>query len=226
MAKAWVAAFVLAAGSALAADQELRVFQFRFRQAREAASLVEPFLSAEGSILLQPGLNALTVRDNPEVLKRVADVLARWDVKPQSYRFRVRLFLATREPKPSRTPPAPIPELGEKLFLLFPFTKYEEVATVQVTAAEGTVVETTAGARYHLRFTVRGVPGEPERVQLAQLQLARRDRSADDTEVLAPVLRATVNLRVKEPSVVGGARSESANQALFLVLLAEREGKQ
>ncbi len=225
MARAWFAAFVLAAGSVLAADQELRVFQFHFRPAREAASLVEPLLSAEGSILLQPGLNAITVRDNPDVLRRVADTLASWDVAPQSYRVRIRLFLATREAKPSGTPPAPIPELGEKLFLLFPFTRYQEVATVQVTASDGASVETAAGARYHLRFAVRGVPGEPDRVQLAQLQLARRDRGAGDAEVLNPVLRATVSLRVKEPSVVAGARSESADQALFLVLVAEREEK-
>ncbi len=226
MARAWFAALVLVAGTAVAADQELRVFQFHFRPAREAASLVEPLLSAEGSILLQPGLNAITVRDNPEVLRRVTEALASWDVAPQSYRVRVRLYLATREAKPSRTPPPPIAELGEKLFLLFPFTKYEEVATVQIIAADGATVETEAGARYHLRFAVRSVPGEPERVQLAQLQLARRDRSADHAEVLTPILRATVSLLVKQTSVVGGARSENADQALFLVMLAEREGKQ
>ncbi len=226
MTKAWIAAFVLAAASVLAADQELRVFRFHFRPARDGASLVEPLLSAEGSILLQPGINAITVRDNPEVLRRVADALASWDVAPQTYRVRVRLFLATREANPSRTPPAPIPELGQKLFLLFPFTRYEEVASVQVTAADGTTVETMAGEKYHLRFAVRGVPSDPERVQLVQLQLSRRDRAANDTEVLNPVLRATVSLLVKQPSVVGGARSESADRAVFLVLVAEREGKQ
>jgi hypothetical protein len=70
------------------------------------------------------------------------------------------------------------------------------------------------------------VPQEPERVQLAQLQLARRDRAADNTEVLTPLLRATVSLLMKQPSVIAGARSENANQALFLLLSAEREGKQ
>jgi len=226
LGRAWVAAVALAAGSALAADQELRVFQFHFRPAREAATLVEPMLSAEGSILLQPGVNAITVRDNAGVLKRVAEALASWDVAPQSYRVRVRAFLASKEPRPSGTPPAPIPELGEKLYLLFPFTKYQEVASLQVTAADGSTVEATAGEKYHVRFVLRSIPGEPERVQLAQLQFARRDRAADNTEILSPLLRATVSLLMKQPSVFGGARSENANQALFLVLLAEREGKQ
>ena len=217
---------MFAAGSVLAAEQELRVFQFHFRPAREAATLVEPLLSAEGSLLLQPGLNAITVRDTPDVLKRVANALASWDVAPQSYKVHVRVFLASREPKQVGTPPPPIPELGEKLYLLFGFTKYQEVAAVQVTAADGNTVETAAGDHYHLRFMVRSVPQEPERVQLAQLQLARRDRAADNTEVLTPLLRATVSLLMKQPSVIAGARSENANQALFLLLSAEREGKQ
>ena len=216
---------VLAAGSALAAEQELRVFQLHFRPAREAAALVEPLLSAEGSVLLQPGLNSITVRDTPEVLKRVAEALASWDVAPLSYRVRVRLLLASMDPpQPGKASPL-ISGIGAELSKLFHFTDYQEVATLQVTAAEGSAVEVAAGERYHLTFTVRGVAQDPERVQLAQLQLARRDQGADDAEALHPLLRATVTLLLKQPSVVGGARAENANQALFLVLWAEREEK-
>ena len=224
MARSWFAVLVLSAGSVLAAEQELRVFQFHFHPAREASALVEPMLSPEGSLLLQPGLNAITVRDNPDVLKRVASALATWDVEPQTYKVSVRVFLASKEPKPT-APPPPIPEIGEKMYLLFGFTKCQEVAAVQVIAADGAAVEVAAGDRYHLRFTVRGGPSESDRVQLAQLQLARRDRSADNAEVLTPLLRATVSLLMKQPSVIAGARSENANQAFFLVLSAEREGK-
>jgi hypothetical protein len=216
---------VLAAGSALAAEQELRVFQLHFRPAREAAALVEPLLSAEGSVLLQPSLNSITVRDTPEVLKRVAEALASWDVAPLSYRVRVRVLLASMDPpQPGKASPL-ISGIGAEISKLFHFTDYQEVATLQVTASEGSAVELAAGERYHLRFTVKGVAQDPERVQLAQLQLARRDQGADSSEALHPLLRATVTLLLKQPSVVGGARAENANQALFLVLWAEREEK-
>jgi len=216
----------LAAGSALAADQELRVFQLHFRPAREAAVLVEPLLSPGGSVLLQPSLNSITVRDNPEVLRRVAEALASWDVAPISYKVRVRVLLAsTDSPPPGKAAPL-ISGIGAELTKLFHFTDYREVATLQVTAADGSVVEVAAGDRYHLRFAVRGVAQDPERVQLAQLQLARRDRGPDNAEVLRPLMRATVTLLMKQPSVLGGARAENANQALFLVLWAEREEKQ
>ena len=216
---------VLAAGSVLAADQSLRVFKLHFRPAHEAAALVEPLLSAEGSVLLQPRLNAITVRDAPEVLGRVADVLAKWDVAPQTYKLRVWVFVASRGPRPPERPPFPIPELGERLYQLFPFTNYEEVGSVQVTAADGSSVETATGDRYQLRFLVRSVPQDPERVQLAQLEFTRRDRGTDNAEVLRPLVRSTVSLLLRQHSVIGSARSEDAHKALFLILFAERAEK-
>ena len=220
-----MALLVVTAATALAADQELRVFQLHFRPARDAATLVEPLLSADGSVLLQPSLNAITVRDSAAVLERVARALASWDVAPAAYKVRIRLLLANTDPQPPGQPAPLIEGIGSELRELFHFTNYQEVATLQVTASDGSVVELAAGDRYHLRFTVRGVPQDPDRVQLAQLQLSRRDRGANDVETLHPLVRATVTLLVKQPSVLGGARSENANQALFLVLWAEREEK-
>jgi hypothetical protein len=225
LGRAAFAVLAFAAGSALGADQELRVYQLHFRQARDAAVLVEPLLSPGGSVLLQPSLNAITVRDNPQVLRQVADALAGWDVAPASYRLRVRVLLASTEPQPPGKPAPLISGIGAELKELFHFTSYQEVATVQVTASDGSAVEMAAGERYHLGFTVRGLAQDPERVQLAQLQLARRDRSSENAEVLRPLMRATVTLLLKQPSVLGGARAENANQALFLVLWAEREEK-
>ncbi len=226
MGKTAVAVLALVAGSALAADQELRVFQLHFRQARDAAVLVEPLLSPGGSVLLQPSLNSITVRDDPQVLKRIAQVLATWDVAPPSYKVRVRLLLATTDsPPPGKAAPL-ISGIGAELYKLFHFTDYKEVATVQVAATDGSSVEMAAGDRYHLRFTLRGVAQDPDRVQLAQLQLARRDRGPENVEILHPLMRATVTLLLKQPSVLGGARAEDANEALFLVLWAEREEKQ
>jgi hypothetical protein len=214
LGRAAFAVLALAAGSALAADQELRVYQLHFRQARDAAVLVEPLLSPGGSVLLQPSL------------RRVAEALASWDVAPASYRVRVRVLLASTEPQPPGKPAPLISGIGAELKELFHFTSYQDVATVQVTASDGSAVEMAAGERYHLGFTVRGLVQDPERVQLAQLQLARRDRSSENVEVLRPLMRATVTLLLKQPSVLGGARAENANQALFLVLWAEREEKQ
>ena len=225
MARSWFAVLVLSACSVLAAEQELRVFQFHFRPAREAATLIEPMLSPEGSLLLQPGLNAITVRDNPDVLKRVTGALASWDVAPQAYKVRVRVFLAFHGAEVGRTA------------AVDPGDRREDVPALRLHEVRGG----GRGPGHRGRRQRRGSRGrrplpppvhwceafrqESDRVQLAQLQLARRDRSTENTEVLTPLLRATVSLLVKQPSVIVGARSENANKALFLVLSAEREGK-
>ena len=226
MGRVGIAVLALVAASTVAAEQELRVFQLHFRQARDAAILIEPLLSPGGSVLLQPSLNSITVRDTPEALKTVAEALATWDVPPPSYKVRVRVLLATTDsPPPGKAAPL-ISGIGAQLYKLFHFTDYKEIGTIQATAADGSVVEMAVGERYHLRFTVRGVAQDPNRVQLAQLQLARRDRGPDNVEILHPLMRATVTLLMDQPSVLGGARAEDANEALFLVLWAEREAKQ
>ena len=129
MGKAAVAVLALVAGSTLAAEQELRVFQLHFRQAREAAVLVEPLLSSGGSVLLQPSLNSITVRDTPEALKRIADALASWDVAPPSYKVRVRVLLASTDvPPPGRAAPL-ISGIGAELYKLVQANRHHDSAT-------------------------------------------------------------------------------------------------
>ncbi len=209
---------------AAASDQQVRVFQLHFRPAREAALLVEPLLSPEGSVLLQPKLNAITVRDSAAVLERIAAVVAAWDVAAPNYTIRLRVLLASTTP-PTAGPAAPlISGVGSELQQLFRFTSYSELDTLVVTAADGSTVEAAVADRYHVRFVVRAVPQDGDRLQLAQLEFARRVVADAGAERLQPLLRTTLTLRTGQTFVLGAARSEEANRALVLVLLAEREG--
>jgi len=209
--------------TAVALEQQVRVFQLHFRPAREAALLVEPLLSAEGSLLIQPKLNAITVRDSAAVLERVAAAVAAWDVAPTNYTIRLRVLLASTTP-PTPGPAAPlISGVGSELQQLFRFTSYSELDTLLVTAADGATVEAGVADRYHIRFAVRAVPQDAERLQLAQLEFTRRVAAEGGAEKLQPLLRTTLTVRTGQPFVLGAAGSEEANRALVLVVLAERE---
>lgn len=206
-----------------AAEQQVRVFQLHFRPAREAALLVEPLLSPDGSVLLQPRLNAITVRDSAAVLERVAAAVAEWDVAAPNYTIRLRVLLASTTP-PTPGPPAPlISGVGSELQQLFRFTSYSEVDTLVITAADGSTVEAAVGDRYHVRFVLRAVPHDSDRLQLGQLEFARKVTADAGIEKLQTLLRTTLTLRTGQAFVLGAARSEEANRALVLVLLAERE---
>lgn len=205
------------------ATQEVRVFQLRFKPAREAAVLVEPLLSPEGSMAIQPRTNTLTVRDTPAVQRKVAEALASFDVPPDSFRIRLRLILASTAP-PTPGAAAPLIEgVGKELAEVFRFTSYQELDTLVLAAADGATVEAEAAGRYYLKFLVRGGSRERDRLQLQGLELYRKSRTPDGGEGLHLLLRTTLSLRLQQTAIVGAARSEAANQALVLVFWAERE---
>jgi hypothetical protein len=217
-------ALALIACVVAAADaRELRVFPIHHRPVHELAALIEPLLSADGSFTVQPKFNLITVQDDPEVLDKVAKLLAEWDVPPLSYRVRVRVLLGTTVP-PTPGPPGPlISGIGADLSKVFHYTSYQDVETIQLTATEGTVVEALAGGRYHLHFVLRALPGDPNRVQFTQFEVARREQGATEAEAMRSLLRTTVSLQVGQTAIVAAARSEGASQGLILVLWAGRE---
>lgn len=223
----WAGALALVSAVSLASwgqtTQEVRVFQLRFKPAREAASLVEPLLSPDGSLLIQPRTNTLTVRDTAAVQKRVAEALASFDVPPEAFRIRLRFILASTVP-PTPGAAAPLIEgVGKELAEVFRFTSYQELDTLVLTAADGATVEAEAAGKYYLKFVVRGGSRERDRLQLQGFELYRKSRNPDGSEGLRLLLRTTLSLRLQQTGILGAARSEAANQALVLVFWAERE---
>lgn len=212
----------LAAASWAQAVQEVRVFQLRFKPAREAAAVVEPLLSPEGSLLIQPKSNTLTVRDTPAVQRRVAEALASFDVPPETFKIRVRFILASTAP-PTPGPASPLIEgVGRELAEVFRFTSYQELDTLVLAASEGATVEAQAAGKYYLKFQVKGASGQRDRVQLSGFELYRKSRNPEGGETLRLQLKTSLSLHLGQTTILGAARSESANQALVLVFWAER----
>lgn len=221
LAPAWVAALCLALLATVAVG-EVSVYQCRYRPAREAAAVAEPLLSAEGSLEIQPRLNTIVVRDRPEVLQRVAAALARWDAAPASFRVRIRLIMASTAPPPRGQPRPRLEGLGSELTGLFNFGSYQEIDTVEVSAADGSLMETSAGTVYRVRMRLRGVEGDPTRLQLAPFELARREGPGQGM-IHRSILKSTVSLQVGQTGILVATRSEEAKQALIVILAADRE---
>jgi hypothetical protein len=222
-----VVALLLACGvPAFASDLEVRVFDLHFRAVRDAAVIIEPLLSSEGTILLHPRQNSLTVRDRPEALKRVSEAILRWDMHPASYRLRLSLLLASRLDVATQCRDPLLKEVSEGLQKLFGFHSCEEVDTLRVTAADGNVVESTTGTgEYYVRFLLHASPEDANRVQLSQFEVSRRD-GPSGVQTMRPLLsQATVSLLVGQTSILGFSREERAAKALIMVLVAEAGGE-
>jgi len=224
---AFAAILLGAAWSVLGAAVEVRVFELHHRAVRDAATMVEPLLSPDGTILLQPRQNSLVVRDSPEVLTRVSAAISRWDSQSATFRVRVSLLWAL-ESGPAFDQRDPLlKEVSSGLTKLFGFRSCAPIDTFRVTAEDGNLVESEAGGgHYWVRFKVDAVPENRNRVRLERFEVLQREGSGARAQIRPLLSTANINLLVGQTSIVGLSRHERAPQALIVVLVAESGGEQ
>jgi hypothetical protein len=227
-----LAVLLLAAGASPAAPTPtpepdvVRVFTMKHRKAEEAFLVVRPLLTAHGTVSLQPGLNRLTVHDAGRAVERAALAVASFDVPPRGFSVSVALYRATTDPVP-RTSPSPAAEpsggVGERLRKLFSFTDYVPLDNVVLQGLEGDALSWSLGGSYRIDFLLEA-RGGGEVVRLRNLVLARVRRDEKGRETVRDVARTSINLKMREPFVLGVGREEEGSAALFLVLTASPLG--
>jgi hypothetical protein len=208
---------------ALADGPVSRMFVLKHRPAGEAVSVVEPLLSPEGSMMVRPRDNSLTVVDDAATLARVAAAIARFDAAPASFKVRVRLVRASTQPP---GPGSVTVDLSGLPSGLLPYTSFREVGGFEAVTMDGGYVSASAGATYAVNFGVHVTPGDDERVQLVRFELGRREGQSPlpGVENVRPLLRSTVSLLIGQTFVMVATPSEGAGEALLLVVVAERAG--
>jgi hypothetical protein len=208
---------------AVTVGAEVRTFLCRFHPAREAAAVAEPLLSADGSIEIQPRQNSIVVRDRAEVLQRVASALATWDTIPGSYRIRLRMVMASTAAPKAGQPRALLAGFGSELTGVFSFASFQDIDTIELVGSDGNALEASAGGRYRVKVRLRAVAGDPTRLQLAPLEILRREGAEVGTDVIRSVLKSTVSLQTGQTGILVATQSEQAKQALVLIVMAVRE---
>jgi hypothetical protein len=208
---------------ALADGPVSRVFTLSHRPAREAVSVVEPLLSPEGSVLVRPRDNSLTVVDDAATVARVAEAIARFDAVPASFKVRIRLIRGSSKPPLPGEVKVDMPGLPSGLL---PYASYQEIGRFEALTNEGGRVEASVGGAYSVGFVLRGVMGQSERVELSQFVLDRHQGPSGLSGVnsVRTLLRSNVSLLVGQTFVMVATPSEASGEALLLVLVAERAG--
>lgn len=217
-----VLALVLAL-PALADGPVSRVFTFAHRAAGEAVAVVEPLLSPDGSVMVRPRDNSLTVVDDAATVARVAQALARFDSPSARYKVTVRLVRASSQPGGRSAAELALTGLPSGLL---PYTSYREVGGFETVTTEGGYVSASAGEPYVVSFVVRAAPADAERVQLARFELGRREGPSPlaGVENVRPMVRSTVSLLIGQTFVMVATPSEASGEALLLLVVAERAG--
>ena len=94
--------WTLGPAAALVAQQRdadeliLHAYTLRYQQAIEAIPLIQPLLSARGTLELQPGGNTLVIRDTGPALARIVPVLRGFDHRSQPLKVEILIVRASR----------------------------------------------------------------------------------------------------------------------------------
>jgi len=225
----WLVALVLAAWPAAAEEPEAgpilaRAFVVHHRALADAADLVQPILSPDGSVTLQPRLRTLVVQDRSDVLTRVATLLESFDLPPRNVEVTLSLFLGTAQERVGQSPGAASfsREVRGVLETLGDFTKwtsYEPLGSRAVIAIEGGApVVAELSADYRVVFTVDAVQLGQRAVTFKRFSLQRRLRDDEGHETIQDLYTAGMVLPLDRLQTVGAASDPGSKRALFLTL--------
>ena len=202
-----------------------RAYEVKFKSLADAAELVSPLLTPQGSLTLQPRLKTLIVQDRVSVLDRVASLLVSFDVAPRNVEIAMSLFLGTdrREQEAGRIiPPASMTRdvrgIAETLGDFTKWNAYEPLGGRAVTGAEGGRVTVNLSDEYRVAYDIDTV--RDQSVKLTNFVLQRVARGPDGKEKVQDVYSAAVVLPVGRMLMLGAAQNPESKRALFLTLQA------
>ena len=223
----------LLAGAPLAAQSEdrdpvtARAFEVQYQPLIDAADLISPLLSDEGTVSMRPRLSTLVVEDRRSVLARVSDLLRSWDLPPRNVEITLTLFLGID--RRDEDPGAPTADGGlstevrgvlEKLSNFTKWTSYERLGSRSVTGTEGDTIVANLSDEYRVVFIVESVHKTHGAVRFERLQLQRVSLDEDGTEKVEPLYTAGMVLPPGKLKLVGAASDPNSRRALFLALQA------
>lgn len=193
-------------------------YNLQHREASEALKLVLPMLSHRGAVELQPGGNALVVRDTEAVLKLIRPRLLEFDHPFKPLRIRVQLLRA--EPGGSDSGPAPElpPGVLSRLRELLKYENYSLLAGSELQLENGMAVVHDIGERYRMDFRLKQLLAE-DQASLDGFRL-----SVGGNGEFKPLIHANLNLDLDKPMVLGLAPTEASDTALMLVIECLSDG--
>ena len=194
----------------------VRTFQFKHKQAENAAAAIKSLVSREGSMSIQPSTNSLVVTDQAENMKSIVAALAQFDTPAQPFRLSVRLVSAGRAAEGQEANvPEELRDVAPKLALLR-YNMLNSIGGAEVTGKEGEPGLLDLNG-YRAKFKFGEYDPASDSIQLSDFELSRLEG-----DQLAPMMKTTLNLRLGQTVVIGATRQPQSQRALMIVVSAKR----
>ncbi len=226
--KASLAVFLSIAALALSAAAQsetiVRVFNLKNASVIEAFTAIEPLLSADGSVTVQPSRGRITIQDSPRVVGKITALIDELDRIPGEYRIEVELLEGLDSERVSDLPS----ELDRRLHRMFPFKSYRRAGRTVFQGEFGQPTTASLSRNYRLSFlaesssvpesTPWGVADIGDRTQVKWLRLDRLSTTVGGGEKIDELLRTTVFLSPRQKMIIGAGSSEDSATGLVLIL--------
>lgn len=200
-------------------ELDVQTFNLENRSGYEAAELIGPYIykdreGAPGSMSALP--NAISVRETPDNLEKIARVLSEFDQPIPPIRLRFQLIEADSF---TEEDPA-IAEVVQELRSLFRFEGYRLLGEALVTLAGGTMGTQDFTQRFLGTDETFEIQSEvymerPGAVRLNPITLW--DRRGDR------LLETSVNVALGQTVVIGGGKASGGERSFILTVRAESE---
>lgn len=202
----------------------VRTFQVRHCSVTEAAAAVEPLLTENGSVTVQPGKSRITVQDRADVVARAAEVIANLDRSPDRYEIEIVVLEGVKSQLPHRQRT----EVNKRLLRMFPFEAYRTIGSTTFDGVLGEPADADLGEGLRVAFLAQslgigddapwGIPRPGTRIHLQWLTLSKQTAAADGSQRSAELLRTSVFLSEKQEVFIGAGAAEDSNRGLVLIL--------
>ncbi len=204
---------------------EARTFRVYYKALSDAADVVSPLLSDDGTLTMRKRLNTLVVQDRVSVLDRVAALLEGYDLPPRNVEVTLTLFLGMvrqeggdSEVASSNVMTREMRGIVETLKDFTKFHDYEPLGSRSINGLEGSSVAADLTDDYRVVFTVDFVDGRRRQVKFERVVLLRIDRDEQGRETEEELYSMAMLMELDRLRVVGAASGPDSKRALFLTL--------
>jgi hypothetical protein len=198
------------------ADLDVQTFRLQYLEPPAASRVIDPYVFVDrgGQISIDERTRTITVRETPEMLSRIGEILAEYDKPAPSVRLHFRLIEANGVAGGGEELQDIRDALPEGVFR---FRNYRQIGEAVMTSVEWSEISqrmSGAGSQYFIR-------GETGEVRVAEdggtAQIEIILFSEEDGEIF----QTEVNARIGQLLVLGSAQPRAERGALILAVQAE-----
>ncbi|HEX7051980.1 MAG TPA: hypothetical protein VF188_17360 [Longimicrobiales bacterium] len=219
-----------ACGAGPRSGLETRTFRLDYLDAQTAAGLIGPYVFTEGSEIrpVQGSVDALTIRERPEILDRIGATLAVYDRPRGQPSVRLRFQLIEADGFDDVDPA--IAEVEGALRELFRFDGYRLLAEAVVSGArrygEFQQHVTVDGEQYAISGQVWAIHDAADASDAAEAGTVRLDINLRNLTRHETVLEAEVEIPTDQTVVLGNGQTSGRDGTLILAVRPEVRGRE